>query len=143
LGIEGGNFTPVNVARAAMEALAMEFGRGLRRMMQLGLSPAEVRLSGSSSAHPAWRQLLADVLGLHVLSSGRESGAALGAALQAAVTFFHQSGEDLTFAEMTSYATLPEEQTLCVPEGSRHEFYRDLMGRHEQLGELLAEGADR
>ncbi len=142
LGIDGSNFTPVNVARATMEALALEFGKGLRRMMQLGFSPADVRLSGLACGHPAWRQLLADVLGLPVFGAKLESCPALGAALQAAVTFFHQSGEDLSYAEMASYAVLPEHQTLCAPDPLRHDFYLELMDRQEGLAESLQDDAN-
>ncbi len=141
LGLNEANYTPANVARAAMEALALELGRGLRRMMELGFSPVDVRLSGRAAGRPAWRQLVADVLGLSVLGAKPESCPALGAALQAAVTYFHQSGEDLTYAEITSYAVLPEQQTLCSPQPQRHEFYRELMGRQAHLAQILEDGA--
>jgi xylulokinase len=137
VGITGANFSPVNVARASSEALALEFGRGLRRMIQLGFSPSDVHLSGRIASHPSWRQLLADVLGLPVLTAKPQSCSALGAALQAAVTFFRQSGENLSYSEMTSYAVLPEQQTLCSPNIQRHEFYRELMERHDRLAESL------
>jgi sugar (pentulose or hexulose) kinase len=81
--------------------------------------------------------LLADVLGLPVLTAKPQSCSALGAALQAAVTFFRQSGENLSYSEMTSYAVLPEQQTLCSPNIQRHEFYRELMERHDRLAESL------
>lgn len=141
LGISGSNFTPINVARAATEALALDFGRSLRRMIELGFSPCDVRLSGRIASHPAWRQLLADVLGLPVQSAKPQSCPALGAALQAAVTFFQQSGENLTYAEITSYAAHPEQASLCAPDLARHEFYRELMERQERLAESLREDA--
>lgn len=139
LGIDSHNFTAINVARAAMEALALALGRGLRRMRQLGFDPTDVRLTGDSADRPAWRQLLADVLGLPVLRSRPESSPALGAALQAGVTFFHRSGENLTYEEMTSYAALPEEQSSCTPHPARHELYRAQAERHDELCEYFEE----
>ena len=108
-------------------------------MRQLGFAPSDVRLSGRLASHPSWRQLMADVLGQPVQSAKSHSSPALGAALQAAVTFFQQSGENLSFAEMTSYAVLPEQQTLCSPHPQRHEFYRELMDRQHRLAESLRE----
>lgn len=141
LGINDANFVPINVARASTEALALDFGRSLRRMIELGFSATDVRLSGSLARYPSWRQLLADVLGLPVQSAKPFCCPALGAALQAAVTFFQQSGENLSYAEMTSYAVHPAQETLCAPNLARHEFYREMMERQDRLAETLREEA--
>jgi hypothetical protein len=101
--------------------------------------PSDVRPSGRIASHPAWRPLLADVLGLPVQSAKSQSGPALGAALQAAVTFFQQSGKNLTYAKITSYAAHPEQASLCAPDLARHEFYRELMERQERFPESLQE----
>lgn len=139
-GIQMGNYTAENVVRAAMESLAMEFGRGLRRMVELGFDAKDVRLSGPASRFPSWRQLLSDVLGLPVRSAKPNSCSALGAALQAAVTFFEQTGENLTYDELTSYAALPEKKSLCEPNEKRHHFYEGLLERYEAHADsLLAE----
>ena len=136
-GIDGGNLTPANMARAAIEAVALELGTGLARMRELGAEVAELRLGGMSGAGGATRQILADVLGVPIFSARAEACAALGAALQAAVTFFHLSGEDLTYSEITSYAVEPDEATRCEPGREGHAFYQELLGRRRAFGELL------
>lgn len=136
-GIDGGNVTPANMARAAMEAVALELGSGLARMRELGVVMKEVRLVGSGQAGDASRRILADVLGVPVMSARGETPAALGAALQAAVTFFHLSGEDLSYSEIASYAVEPDEGTRCEPGPEEHALYRELLERRREFGELL------
>ena len=72
-----------------------------------------------------------------IFSARAEACAALGAALQAAVTFFHLSGEDLTYSEITSYAVEPDEATRCEPGREGHAFYQELLARRRGFGELL------
>ena len=60
--------------------------------------------------------------------------------MQAAVTFFRESGENLTYSEITSYAVAPDEEHRCEPVEERHTFYRELLGRQRGLGEILEGG---
>jgi len=53
--------------------------------------------------------------------------------------FFQQSGKNITYAKITSYAAHPEQASLCAPDLARHEFYRELMERQERLAESLQE----
>ena len=87
-GLTMDNFTPDNLARAAVEGVALGLGYGLTRLRELGMEPSEVRTTGSAAASLTWRQMLADVTGLPVASPSSYRGAAMGAALQAAITFF-------------------------------------------------------
>ena len=86
----------------------------------------------------ATRQMVSDVLGLPVTSSPLMACGAMGASLQAAVTFFHQNGENLSYAEITNYTITPKKQNRCEPDADRHAFYRELLGRQETLKEILS-----
>ncbi|NNC87862.1 MAG: xylulokinase [Akkermansiaceae bacterium] len=136
-GITGDNFSAINVARAAVEAAALEMGRGLNRMVALGLVPSEVRIMGRHGDSPAWRQVIADVLGLPVYGARATACPSTGAALQAAVTFFHRSGEDLSYGEITSYAVEPAEESRCDPDPARHAHYKDLLERQRTLAGIV------
>lgn len=136
-GLDGGNFRPENVARAGLEALLLEMSAGLERMRSLGVEPEMVRMTGGGAADGELRQLVADVCGLPVLPLRGDPSAALGAALQAALSFFHQSGEDLSYAEITSYVVEPDESQRCEPNQRRYQFYQDLLGRQRVLSEAL------
>lgn len=139
-GIEQDNMTPGHIARAATEAVALELGAGMIRMRQLGFQATEVRMAGAGASMTATRQMVSDVLGLPITSSPMSSCGAMGASLQAAVTFFQQSGENLSYAEITSYAVNPEERSRCEPDADRHAFYRELLGRQRALEEILSGG---
>jgi xylulokinase len=136
-GIEGGNFSAINVARAAAEAVVHDLGKSLKRMKDLGLAPAEVRMMAGAGGNRAWRQILADVLGLPVLAARQSACPSVGAALQAAVTFLRESGENLGYDEITAYAVEPDESIRCEPDPARHAYYEELLDRQRVLAGIL------
>jgi xylulokinase len=136
-GITPDNFTPDNLARAALEGVVLGIGYGLTRLRDLGLAPTELRVTGIAAASGVWRQLLADVTGLPVVAPGAFRGAAMGAALQAAITFFRQSGESLSFAEIAAYTSSNEAAARCEPDGERHQIYQQLVSRQQYLVDTL------
>ncbi|MDP0490789.1 MAG: FGGY family carbohydrate kinase [Verrucomicrobiota bacterium JB023] len=136
-GMKRGNYTSVNLARAATEGVALEFGHGLQRIVELGFEPRQVHVAGDWSRSAVWRQMVSDVLGLPVAAAKGGDGAALGAALQAAVAFFSESGEDLTYQEIAAYAAEPAEGSGCEPDEEAHEHYQEILSRRQYLAESL------
>ncbi|MDQ8188692.1 FGGY family carbohydrate kinase [Roseibacillus persicicus] len=136
-GITRENYTATNLARSAAEGVALEFGHSLERIAELGFEPKHVHVAGDWSRSQVWRQLVANVLGLPVAAVKGGDGAALGAALQAAVTFFAESGEDLTYQEIAAYAAEPAEGSRCEPNLEEHERYREVLSRRQFLSESL------
>lgn len=131
------NFIPSHFARAAAEGVALGLGYGISRLGDLGFEPAEIRLLGAGASSPTTRQLLADVFGVPVVPVGSAQGAAVGAAMQAAVAFFRQSGESLGFEEIASYLVSSEPQGRCEPDPGRHDLYQNLMSRQQYLVDTL------
>jgi len=87
----GGAWTGLTLAhgredlmRAALEGVAFLLRRQLDELRAAGCAPAKVMLAGGGSAPPAWRQLLADVLGLPLYPAGTDELTARGAMLIAA-----------------------------------------------------------
>jgi xylulokinase len=76
--------TPDAFLRAAVDGVAAGLAYCVEALARLGLSAPAVTLTGGGSAHPTWRQAIADATGLPV--TVREGGehAARGAAMQAA-----------------------------------------------------------
>ncbi len=136
-GITRRNYSPVNVARAAAEGVALDFGYSLARIGELGFIPEEIHISGDWAKSSVWRQLVSNVLGLPVEAVRWGDGAALGAALQAAVTFFSENGENLSYQEIAAYAAEPAEGTRCEPNLAHHQRYRELLARRQFLSESL------
>ena len=72
------NFTAPHMARAAFEGVTLGLGYGLARFRELGMHPAEIRLTGGGSNSGLWRQMCADVFGVPTvcLQSGKGPGSA-------------------------------------------------------------------
>lgn len=136
-GITPENFTPAHMARAAAEGVALGLGYAMSRLRDLNFDPAEIRLLGPGVSSPVVRQMLADVLGASVVPVSSRQGAAVGAAMQAAVAFFHQSGESLGFEEIAAYLVAGDAASRCDPNPETQEIYQEAMSRQQYLVDTL------
>lgn len=73
-----------DLLRAALEGVAFLLRVRLGDLREAGHDPARAVLGGGGSRHPAWRQMLADVLGLPLYPASTSWLSATGAALVAA-----------------------------------------------------------
>jgi xylulokinase len=74
-----------HLTRAVLEGVAFGLRDSLELMRQAGLREIQqVRLTGGGANSPLWRQILADVLGVEMVTLSSVEGAAYGAALLAA-----------------------------------------------------------
>ena len=94
------------MARAAAEGVALGLGYAMSRLRDLGFDPPEIRLLGPGVASPVTRQLLADVFGTPVVPVSSRQGAAVGAAMQAAVAFAPK--DELVQANANAFAARRE-----------------------------------
>jgi xylulokinase len=136
-GITPENFTPAHLARAAAEGVALGLGYAVSRFRDLGFDPPEVRLWGAGAGSPMMRQLLADVFGVPVVPVASGQGAAVGAAMQAAVAFFRKNGEVHGFAEMARHVVAGDLEGRCEPNAQRHALYQEMMARQQYLVDTL------
>ncbi len=75
-----------HMTRAVIEGVSFGLRDNFRLLKEVGLPvPRQVRISGGGAQSPLWRQMLADVLGVELVSVQTAEGAALGAALLAGV----------------------------------------------------------
>ena len=136
-GITALNFTQSNVARATLEGIASGLAFGYHRMVELEHDFKNIRVTGRGVGSGFWRQLIADVTGVPSCTLVTHEGAALGAAIHAAVTYFQQGGEDLTFAEMADYSVLVDEASWCEPDEDSHHYYLEQLSKQQYLAETL------
>jgi xylulokinase len=127
--------TPAHLARAAMEGATLGLGYGLRRFAALGLTPAEIRLTGGGSQSAIWRQISADVFGVPVVSLATAEGASLGGAIQAA----HVDGKG-SYDELGERLIALDESTRCEPDPELVSVYSDKLDQQISLTEILRDG---
>ena len=78
--------TRAHMTRAVLEGVAFGLRDNFRLLKEVGVpTPRQVRLSGGGAKSPLWRQMLADVLGVELVTVQTTEGAAYGAALLAGV----------------------------------------------------------
>ncbi len=142
-GLRTGSMTPENLARAAVEGATLGLAYGLKRFRDLGMNPAEIRLTGGGSQSPVWRQLAADCFNAEVVTLSTSEGAALGAAIQAA---YARANEDAApGAEIVSYDTLCsrlvqlDESTRCHPDAGNAARYAEQLERQMELTGRLSQ----
>jgi xylulokinase len=77
--------TQVHMTRAVMEGVAFGLRDSFELMKNAGLGRiSQVRVSGGGAKSPLWRQILADVLDIDLVTVNSTEGAAYGTALLAA-----------------------------------------------------------
>lgn len=75
---------PVEIARAAMESVALQFAAAAKMLRLLFPQVKEIVASGGAFAHyPLWAQIIADALGQPVMLSAESEATSRGAALLA------------------------------------------------------------
>lgn len=78
--------TRAHLTRAVLEGVAFGLRDGLELMRAAGVpTPQEFRASGGGTKSPLWRQIVADVLDVPVVTAATSEGAAFGAAVLATV----------------------------------------------------------
>lgn len=132
-GLTPENMTPGNIGRAAMEGATLGLAYGLKRFRELGMSPAEIRMTGGGSKSPAWRQIAANVFGVPVVALATAEGAGLGAAIQVAALVAKESGSDETYENLTDRLVKLDESTRCQPDSEWVGFYEEKLDKQVKL----------
>ncbi len=142
-GLTTKNMTPAHMARAVIEGTTLGLAHGLNRFRDLGVQPAEIRLTGGGSKSAIWRQICADIFGVPTVGLRSSEGAALGAAVQAAWAHEAVNGRAATLCELTSRLVELDSETRAEPAGANETVYAERLAtltditRRLQAGKLL------
>src|SRR5438876_8059206 len=74
-----------HLVRSVLEGVAFSLKDCFAIIQEQGLALEQIRATGGGAKSPLWRQILADVLGVQLVTTTAEEGPALGAALLAGV----------------------------------------------------------
>ena len=74
-----------HLIRAVLEGVALSLKDCFAILREQGLRLEQVRATGGGAKSPLWRQILADVLGVELVTTNAHEGPAFGAALLAGV----------------------------------------------------------
>ena len=122
---------PVEILRAAMEAVAFRFAIIAEMLETASPGEKEVIASGGGLLHsPTWTQIMADTLGKPVTLSGVKEASSRGAALIALQAL---GGPEIEAAQ----APLGE---TFEPDPGRHEVYRKALERQRRLYDAVLGG---
>ena len=102
LGVNQRTCTPGNLARAAMEGVTLGMNYGLRRLVELGVKPTQIRATGGGAKSKIWRQIMADIFNTEVVTLKVSEGAAYGAALQALWSWGLENGDSTSISDITT-----------------------------------------
>jgi len=127
--------TRAHLVRAVLEGVAFGLRDALEIIRGMGVAVAEVRASGGGARSPLWRQILADVLGVEVVTVTTTEGAAYGAALLAGV------GAGLFASVEAACQTAVARTGRTVPDGERVERYEALYRAYAALYPALRASA--
>jgi xylulokinase len=137
LGVNQKTWSAEHQARAAMEGVTMGMNYGLRRLSKLGVKPRQIRATGGGAKSKAWRQIMADVFGVEVVTLKVAEGAAYGAALQALWCWRKSQGDKVSIQDITDrFVELNAEET-AQPNRENVEIYRELQELQDELSESL------
>jgi xylulokinase len=119
-------------ARALYEGLAFSIRDLLEAALALGLSFGAIRLMGGGARSGIWRQIIADVTGLHVERT-EAADASFGAALVAGIGAGVFAGPEDAVARCVRLVD------TSAPDAARHEFYERLFGVYKDAQAALAD----
>lgn len=138
VGLTQKTFNPATIARAAMEGVTLGMNYGLRRLVELGVTAKEIRVTGGGARSAVWRQIMADVFGVPVVAMVEDEGAALGGALQAAWCVARQRGrKTVKLASIVKGVVAVNEETRCRPNRKNVARYEKLQAVHNRLSHDL------
>lgn len=136
-GVNSRTFEAAHFARAAMEGVTLGMNYGLRRLVQLGVKPTQIRATGGGAKSKLWRQIMANIFEAQVVTLKVSEGAAYGAALQALWCWRQAQGEKVGISEITDAFVEVISGETADPEPAASAVYRELQDVQNELSRSL------
>lgn len=116
-----------HMTRSVMEGVAFGMRDNVELLRELGLKPSEAVIGGGAANSPIWRQMMTDIMGIPLYTVNTTEGAALGAAILAAVGVGAYPDVPTACKEIVRKETITDPDPTGVAEYERlYPLYRDL-----------------
>ena len=132
------NMHPPEIARAVVEGVTMALAYAMKRIADLGIEPAELRLTGGGSKSRVWRKIVADVFGYPAVAMKVSEAAALGAAIHAAWAYCQVKGNPVGLDKMVRDAVKLDKKSRVEPAKENQGLYAELRAKQTDLTRRLA-----
>jgi xylulokinase len=139
-GLNTENMAPAEMARAVVEGVTLGLAYGMRRFIELGVVPNEIRLTGGGSKSAAWRQIAADVFSIPMVCLQTAEGGALGAAIQAAWTYCQTNGKPISLEALVDDIVRLDKKSRVEPRKENQQLYVELLAKQTDLARKLKAG---
>ena len=130
---------PGHFARAAMEGVTLGMNYGLRRLAQLGVKATQIRATGGGANSRIWRQIMADIFDVKVVTLAVGEGAAYGAAIQAMWCWRKNRGEKVKICELTDRFVKLNARESAWPLKQNVAIYQEIQAVQNDLSASLRE----
>jgi xylulokinase len=116
-----------HLVRSVLEGVAFSLKDCLSIILQQGIPIEQIRATGGGAKSPIWRQVIADILGVELVTTSNTEGPAFGAALLAGVAggVYSSVEEACTATVHIAERTSPQKETAAV--------YADAYGVYQAL----------
>ena len=118
------NFTRENLIRSTAEAVVFTLRWGYDKLLEVFEAPHALIINGGGANSAPWRQIVADVFNLPVLSLESDEGGAFGAALQAMYLFEYTQGNKVSLQELCKRYIGINHNRDCFPIAENVETYK-------------------
>jgi xylulokinase len=136
-GVNKKTFEAGHFARASMEGVTLGMNYGLRRLVDLGVKPTQIRATGGGAKSKVWRQIMADIFNTEVVTLKVTEGAAFGAALQAFWCWRLQQGEKINISQITDQFVELNAGEKSEPDPANTARYQELQQLQDELSLAL------
>jgi xylulokinase len=116
----------------------MGLAYGMKRLLDLGIEPAEVRLTGGGSRSAVWRRIATDIFGYPTIALKIAEAAAFGAAIHAAWSYSLVKGKPVSLENLVRDAVKTDRKTRLEPRRETASFYAELRLRQSDLTRKLS-----
>lgn len=137
IGMTPLNFTPENLARAGMEGATLGLRYGLSVMERNGIHAEEIRLVGGGAKSRTWRQMVADIFAVPVITPKETEAGALGAALQAMWCYCSQKEGETSIEKICDHYIELDQDTRTDPDPQTSKDYKALYTRYLYTDNVL------